>query len=171
MSLSKPFKLFGPGIGGPADNYRIPSMVVTNSGTIVACADARYFTGNDNPNRIDKVVRRSTDSGETWGEFILAVKEHGESKEESSAAIDPSMVYVPEINRIYMFYCYTPAGVGILNCVRSVGEDENGNPLVKGKKRNTFLKTDISILSSAKRQDMPLTRTALYRKTGERYAI
>lgn len=132
MSISKPFTVFGPGQGGPSENYRIPSMVVTERGTVVACADARYFTGSDNPNRIDKVIRRSFDSGETWQEYILAVEEHGESKNASSAAIDPCMVYVKELNRIYMIYCSTPSGVGILNCERSTGEDDEGNPVVLG---------------------------------------
>ena len=29
---------------GNADNYRIPSLVVTDDGTLVACADERFFT-------------------------------------------------------------------------------------------------------------------------------
>lgn len=133
MSISKPFTVFGPGQGGPSENYRIPSMVVTKSGMLVACADARYYTGSDNPNRIDKVIRRSADSGETWQEYILAVKEHGESKNNSSAAIDPCMVYVEELGRIYMIYCSTPSGVGILNCERAASEDKDGNPIVLGR--------------------------------------
>lgn len=128
--------LFGPGLGGPADYYRIPSIVTTKSGTLVACADARYYTGVDNPNRIDKVVRRSTDGGKTWGPFIMAVEERGTSRLKSSAAIDPILTYVESSNRIYMHYCHTPAGVGILNCSRSVAEDAQGNRFIrKGLKR------------------------------------
>lgn len=123
--------LFGPGLGGPAENYRIPSIVTTKNGTVVACADARYYSGSDNPNRIDKVVRRSTDGGKTWGPFIMAVAEHGESKMKSSAAIDPALTYVPETGRIYMHYCHTPAGVGILNCNRGLAEDQQGNRIIR----------------------------------------
>ena len=78
--------VFGPGTGGPSDYYRIPSMITTKNGVVVACADARFYTGSDNPNRIDKVVRRSLDSGETWSEYILAVEEYGKEKNSSSAA-------------------------------------------------------------------------------------
>lgn len=129
-------KLFAPGLGGPAENYRIPSIVTTKNGTVVACADARYFTGSDNPNRIDKVVRRSTDGGKTWGDFILAVVEHGDRKMEASAAVDPILTYVESMGRIYMHYCHTPAGIGILNCCRSTGEDAHGNRIIRhGRKK------------------------------------
>lgn len=118
-----------------AGNYRIPSIITTKNGVTVACGDARYFTVNDNPNRIDKVVRRSLDSGKTWEDVILAVKEVGESKNNSSAAIDPALLYDKDTNRIFMIYCHTPAGVGILNCRQTVGEDESGyRYLLKGRK-------------------------------------
>ena len=125
--------VFGPGTGGPSDYYRIPSMITTKNGVVVACADARFYTGSDNPNRIDKVVRRSLDSGETWSEYILAVEEYGKEKNSSSAAIDPILTYVAETGRIYMHYCHTPAGIGILNCKSSVGEDAQGNRIIEGK--------------------------------------
>lgn len=131
--------LFGPGLGGPSDYYRIPSIITTKNGTLVACADARYCSGSDNPNRIDKVVRRSTDGGKTWSDFILAVEEHGTSRMKSSAAIDPILTYDARTNRIYMHYCHTPAGVGILNCNRGVAEDAQGNRYIrKGFKRYTL---------------------------------
>ena len=66
-------KLFAPGTGGPSDFYRIPSMITTNNGVTVACADARFYTGSDNPNRIDKVIRTSKDSGETWSDYVTVV--------------------------------------------------------------------------------------------------
>lgn len=140
MPITNANPLFAPGLGGPSENYRIPSMVVTKHSTIVACADARYFTGSDNPNKIDKVIRRSTDNGETWGDFIIAVHEKGESKNTSSASIDPVMVYVEKLDRIYMLFCRTPAGVGILNCKRTKGEDKDGNLIVKHGKQKLVAK-------------------------------
>ncbi len=125
--------VFGPGTGGPSDYYRIPSMITTKNGVVVACADARFFTGSDNPNRIDKVIRRSLDSGETWSDYIVAVEEYGTEKNSSSAAIDPILTYVAETGRIYMHYCHTPASIGILNCKSSVGEDSQGNRIIEGK--------------------------------------
>ena len=43
--------------------YRIPSLVVTTNGTLLAFADRRYNNRNDLPNRIDVEVKRSTDNG------------------------------------------------------------------------------------------------------------
>ena len=43
--------------------YRIPSLVVTTNGTLLAFADRRYNNRNDLPNRIEVEVKRSTDNG------------------------------------------------------------------------------------------------------------
>lgn len=122
-----PITLFGPGLGGPANHYRIPSIITTKNGTVVACADARYCGGADNPNRIDKVVRRSTDGGKTWSPITVAVSSIGNTLLGSSAAIDPVMVYASSINRIYLLYCHTPAGIGLRNSVPMTGEDQQGH--------------------------------------------
>lgn len=124
--------VFGPDTGGPADFYRIPSMITTKNGVVVACADARYCSGMDNPNRIDKVVRRSIDSGKTWSDYIIAVKEHGNIKMKSSAAIDPVMTYDEESGRIYLHYSHTPAGVGIRNSACTKAYDSQGRKIIKG---------------------------------------
>lgn len=139
--MSLDFKaVFAPSTGGPSEYYRIPSVITTDNGVTVACADARYCSGMDNPNRIDKVVRRSTDSGETWGKYITAVKEHGTKQMHSSAAIDPVMTYVSQTGRIYLHYSHTPAGVGIRNSRCSRGVDDDGNKIIKGIFKRYVLK-------------------------------
>lgn len=117
---------------GNADNYRIPSIVATSSGRLVASADERYFTARDNPNRIDKVVRTSDDGGITWNKQVTAVKTIGEDKMHSSAAIDPATLYDDGQNVIFMLYSYTPAGIGILNCNAGSGLRGGKQRVVKG---------------------------------------
>lgn len=51
------------------DTYRIPAIVETSRGTILAFAEARRNSGSDTGD-IDLVVKRSTDGGKTWGEMI-----------------------------------------------------------------------------------------------------
>ena len=46
--------------------YRIPAMVTTKKGTIIAMADGRISGCGDIPNPLDLVIRRSLDSGKTW---------------------------------------------------------------------------------------------------------
>lgn len=160
--------VFGPGTGGPSDYYRIPSMVTTKNGIVVACADARFYTGADNPNRIDKVVRRSFDSGETWEDYIIAVQEHGTEKKHASAAIDPILTYVSETGRIYMHYCHTPAGIGILNCKCSVGENSQGNKIIEGKfGKRYILKNGMLYTRSGKATEYKVNDNGDVSKNGE----
>ena len=121
---------------GRANNYRIPSVITTKRGTIVACADERFFSAADFPNRIDKVVRRSEDNGRTWQEQIVAVEEAGESKNHGSLAIDPALLYDEEQDKIYLLWSHTPTNIGIINAKRGTGFDAAGNKIVTvgGKK-------------------------------------
>lgn len=52
-------------------NYRIPGLVTTNAGTIIAAFDVRWngndISSPDLPADIDTAIMRSTDGGVTWG--------------------------------------------------------------------------------------------------------
>lgn len=75
-------------------NYRIPAMVTTSKGTVIAAADQRNTHWSDWGN-IDTVVRRSTDNGLTWGEPIdvIDLKSQPYFKgTESSYTIDPALI-------------------------------------------------------------------------------
>ena len=52
---------------GDYHTYRIPAIVVTNDGTLLAFCEGRKSGGGDAGN-IDMLVRRSTDDGGTWSE-------------------------------------------------------------------------------------------------------
>lgn len=103
---------------------------MTKDGNLVASADERFYTCQDNPNRIEKVVRISADGGLTWGKQITAVATLGKDKQHSSAAIDPATLYDDETNTIFMLYSFTPAGIGILNCKAGSGL-KDGNQIVQ----------------------------------------
>jgi sialidase-1 len=57
--------LFKPG-DTESKNFRIPSLVCTVKGTLIALADRRPNGGKDLPADIDLAIRRSTDNGKTW---------------------------------------------------------------------------------------------------------
>src|SRR6476659_9465581 len=46
--------------------YRIPAMVTTLKGTILAVADGRITNCADIPNPLDLVLKRNLDKGKTW---------------------------------------------------------------------------------------------------------
>ena len=52
------------------NTFRIPSIVTTNKGTILAFAEGRKNSSSDSGD-IDIVLKRSNDNGKTWGEIII----------------------------------------------------------------------------------------------------
>jgi len=52
---------------------RIPALVVSPQGTLVAAFDLRHQSAADLPGDIDVAIRRSADQGTTWGPVIRAL--------------------------------------------------------------------------------------------------
>jgi sialidase-1 len=46
--------------------YRIPALVTSNKGTLIAICDARIESIYDAPNNIDLAMKQSFDNGKTW---------------------------------------------------------------------------------------------------------
>mmetsp|Transcript_6899 Transcript_6899/g.12206 ORF Transcript_6899/g.12206 Transcript_6899/m.12206 type:complete len:408 (+) Transcript_6899:42-1265(+) len=51
--------------------YRIPMLLRTSKGTLLAVAENRITTCDDVGSEHDLVLRRSTDNGKTWGDLIV----------------------------------------------------------------------------------------------------
>ena len=97
--------LFQQGQNG-VHTYRIPALVETLKGTLIAVADARQDSSHDLPGRISLVMRRSFDEGKTWGPIhtILAVRAGGVG--------DASLLLDHSNGRIWCFHNYGPPGIG-----------------------------------------------------------
>ncbi len=54
--------------------YRIPAIVKTKDGTLIAASDYRYCGGDVGNGRVDIVVRRSSDNGATWSDQITVAQ-------------------------------------------------------------------------------------------------
>lgn len=121
-------ELFKKGVSGSAF-YRIPSLVRTKLGTLICACDERIFSSADNPNKIHKIVRRSTDCGVSWEAPRYVVREQGDAQLTSSAAIDPAMLVNEANGEILMLYSHTPAGIGLYNSVRSLGGVRDGKEI------------------------------------------
>jgi len=81
--------------------YRIPSLITTNNGTVIALCDARVNKGNDAPNNIDLVMKKSTDGGKTWSESKVIADFPDEE-----CAGDASMVIDKETGTLWVAYDY-----------------------------------------------------------------
>ena len=120
--------LFDTGYAG-SRSYRIPSLVKTHMGTLIAGADQRTSVSNDAPNHINFVIRRSTDGGKTWDPLQTVIDMPGKNLGKLGAsAIDSCPVLDPEgkSERINVLIDINPGGIGLTNCKTAVGVDECG---------------------------------------------
>jgi sialidase-1 len=78
-----------------ADTYRIPGLVTTNTGTLVAVYDIRYNNSKDLQEDINIGMSRSTDGGRTWEpmKVIMDMGEYGGLPQNLNGIGDPSILY------------------------------------------------------------------------------
>lgn len=77
------------------DTYRIPGIVTTNKGTLIAVYDNRYNNSKDLQEDIDVGMSRSTDGGQTWEpmKVIMDMGEWGGNPERLNGIGDPAVLY------------------------------------------------------------------------------
>lgn len=97
--------LFHQGENG-VNTYRIPALVQTEHGALIAVVDARYDSSHDLPGRIALVMRRSLDGGRIWHPMrtILSVPAGGVG--------DPALLLDRSNGRVWCFHAYGPPGIG-----------------------------------------------------------
>jgi len=116
--------------------FRIPAMVTTTKGTVLAVADGRITNCHDIPNPLDLVLKRSTNNGKSWGP-LQVIADYGKNTNdtETYAAYDLTNP-VPRV----------AAGDAALSLDRSNGRVwvlyDNG-AYVRGKPHNRALKLEL----------------------------
>ena len=112
-------------------HYRIPALITTNDGTLVAAADARWHvwdTTDDNGD-IDTIVSYSDDNGSNWNYSFANYIDNGNTTNYNAATfIDPALAYDGET--IYMIVDLYPGQSGQTNCTNAsnagTGYDSQG---------------------------------------------
>lgn len=133
---------------GTPHTYRIPSLVTSTAGTLLAITDIRYEDASDVPGVIDMAVRRSTDNGDTWGSPITIQTNHGG---------DACTVVDKTTGRIFIFYAYS-TNQGIFG--------SNGDPNSPDTLRSRYVYSDDDGLTWSPHVDLT---AALYQPGDKSY--
>lgn len=97
--------IYKAGDGTDYYNYRVPSLVSTSKGTLLAFCAARKGTGGDwDP--IDIVLRRSTDSGKTWSKTQVIVHKEGLPCDNATPIVDYRNNIIHLVFQISYKNCY-----------------------------------------------------------------
>lgn len=92
--------VFVSGDGYPT--YRIPSVLSTRRGTVLAFAEGRQGRGDHSEN--DLVLRRSTDGGRSWGPLQLVASDR------PHVLVNPTLLEVSRSGRLWLMYQRFPHG-------------------------------------------------------------
>ena len=89
--------------------YRIPGLVTTPRGTLIAVYDVRYAGAWDLQADIDVGMSRSTDGGRTWEpmRIILDMGEYGGRPQVENGIGDPSVLVDPKTGKIFVLGTWT----------------------------------------------------------------
>ncbi|HEW0932526.1 TPA: exo-alpha-sialidase [Streptococcus pneumoniae] len=95
-------------------SYRIPALLKTDKGTLIAGADERRLHSSDWGD-IGMVIRRSEDNGKTWGDKVVIsnLRDNSEAKDPAAPSplnIDMVLVQDPTTKRIFSIYDMFPEG-------------------------------------------------------------
>lgn len=84
--------------------YRIPGLVTTEKGTLIAVYDMRHDNSKDLQGNIDVGMSRSTDGGQTWQDtdVIIDMGEYGRKPEKLNGVGDPSILYDKKTNTLWV---------------------------------------------------------------------
>ena len=125
----KDVSVFVSGEDGVAQ-YRIPVLLTSSKQTLLAFCDARVDKPGDAPNKIDLVLKRSFDQGQSWLPMQRLVENGAGSAANACGLVDR------ETGRIWLFYLHCPEGIGSQNAepgltgrtvmIRAISSDDDG---------------------------------------------
>jgi sialidase-1 len=94
------------------NTYRIPGLVTTSNGTLVAVYDNRYNNSKDLQEDIDIGMSRSTDGGQTWEpmKVIMDMGEWGGCPERLNGIGDPCILFDHKTNTLWVAALWMSGG-------------------------------------------------------------
>lgn len=153
-----------------AKNYRIPSLLTTEDGVVIAAIDKHEFDNKDWGN-IDLVIRRSLDNGKTWqnDQVVIDLVEQPYNapyfeNTQSAFVIDPLMVQDRESERIFLMIDMYPESSGIHSHINYHGKREVASPA--NALGNGYTNIDGQAYLHLKAKDQSYTVREIQGKTG-----
>ncbi|HMR91592.1 MAG TPA: exo-alpha-sialidase, partial [Chitinophagaceae bacterium] len=104
--------------------YRIPGIVQTDKGTLIAVYDIRYLNTRDLPGHIDAGMSRSTDNGKTW-EPMKIIMDMG-APHENNGVGDPAILFDPHTKKIWVAALWSKGNRSIAGSKPGISSDTTG---------------------------------------------
>jgi sialidase-1 len=104
--------------------YRIPGIITTDKGTLIAVYDIRYKNSGDLPANIDVGMSRSTDGGRTW-EPMKIIMDMG-APHENNGVGDPSVLFDPVTKKLWVAALWSKGNRSIRGSEPGLSEDTTG---------------------------------------------
>lgn len=108
--------------------YRIPGVVTTDKGTLLAVYDIRNDKSGDLPGNIDVGLSRSTDSGRTW-EPMKVIMDMG-APHENNGVGDPAILVDPVTKKIWVAALWSKGNRSIAGSLPGLSPDTTGQFVV-----------------------------------------
>jgi sialidase-1 len=106
------------------NTYRIPGIVQTDKGTLIAVYDIRYNNSADLPGNIDVGLSRSVDSGRTW-QPIKVIMDMGGANENSGIG-DPTVLFDRVTKKIWVAALWSKGNHSIAGSIGGLSPDSTG---------------------------------------------
>ena len=106
------------------NTYRIPGIVQTDRGTLIAVYDNRYTGSGDLPGNIDVGMSRSLDSGKTW-QTMRVIMDMG-APHENNGIGDPAILFDPITKKIFVAALWSKGNRSIAGSIGGISPDSTG---------------------------------------------
>lgn len=106
------------------NTYRIPGLITTNKGSLIAVYDIRYNSSADLPANIDVGMSRSADSGKTW-EPMKVIMDMGLPNDQNGIG-DPSILFDPFTKKIWVAALWSKGNHSIAGSIGGLSPDSTG---------------------------------------------
>lgn len=104
--------------------YRIPGLITTDKGTLIAVYDIRYNNSRDLPGNVDVGMSRSTDGGRTW-EPMKNIMDMGPPHENNGIG-DPSILFDPVRKTLWVASLWSKGNRSIAGSMPGLSPDSTG---------------------------------------------